>query len=127
MLHMDIFGPVSTQSLGGKKYTLVIVDEYSRYTWVFFLKHKSEAAEEIISFVKKMEVLNGNQVKQIRSDHGIDFRNHLLEYFCVDKGISQNFSSMRTPQQNGIAERRNITLIEVARSMIAESGLKNYF
>ena len=70
MLHMNLFGPVSTQSMGEKKYTLVIVDEYSRYTWVFFLKHKSEAAEEIISFIKKMEVLNGHQVKQIRSDHG---------------------------------------------------------
>ncbi|KAJ9556613.1 hypothetical protein OSB04_011227 [Centaurea solstitialis] len=99
LLHMDLFGPVNVQSIAGKKYTLVIVDEYSRYTWVFFLRSKSDAPEEIILFVRKMERLNN----------------------------LTNFSSVRTPQQNGVAERRNRTLIEAARSMLSEANLATQF
>ncbi|KAJ9557526.1 hypothetical protein OSB04_012140 [Centaurea solstitialis] len=126
-LHMDFFGPVNVQSIAGKKYTLVIVDEYSRYTWVFFLRSKSDAPEEIILFVRKMERLNNLTVRSIRSDHGTEFKNSTLETFFDQKGISQNFSSVRTPQQNGVAERRNRTLIEAARSMLSEANLATQF
>ncbi|KAI3672740.1 hypothetical protein L6452_38838 [Arctium lappa] len=101
ILHMDLFGPVNIQSIVGKKYTLVIVDEYSRYTWVIFLCYKSDTPEELISFVKKMEVLNNLTVRSIRSDHGTEFKNNSLNNFFENKGISHNFSSVRTPQQNG--------------------------
>ncbi|KAJ9557496.1 hypothetical protein OSB04_012110 [Centaurea solstitialis] len=127
LLHMDLFGPVNVQSIVGKKYTLVIVDEYSRYTWVFFLRSKSDAPEEIILFVRKMERLNNLTVRSIRSDHGTEFKNSTLETFFDQKGISQNFSSVRTPQQNGVAERRNRTLIEAARSMLSEANLATQF
>ncbi|KAJ9542306.1 hypothetical protein OSB04_028812 [Centaurea solstitialis] len=127
LLHMDLFGPVNVQSIAGKKYTLVIVDEYSRYTWVFFLRSKSDAPEEIILFARKMERLNNLTVRSIRSDHGTEFKNSTLETFFDQKGISQNFSSVRTPQQNGVAERRNRTLIEAARSMLSEANLATQF
>ncbi|KAJ9557721.1 LOW QUALITY PROTEIN: hypothetical protein OSB04_012335 [Centaurea solstitialis] len=126
LLHMDLFGPVNVQSIGGKKYTLVN-HEYSRYTWVFFLRAKSDAPEEIILFVRKMEKLNNLTVRSIRSDHGTEFKNSTLESFFEQKGISQNFSSVRTPQQNGVAERRNRTLIEAARSMLSEANLATQF
>ncbi|GKD71241.1 retrovirus-related pol polyprotein from transposon TNT 1-94, partial [Tanacetum coccineum] len=93
LLHMDLFGPVKPQTISHNKYTLVIVDEYSR----------------------KMENLNEVRVKELRSDNGIEFRNHKLEEFCDEKGISQNFSSLCTLEQNGVAERRNKTLIEAAK------------
>ncbi|KAJ9567585.1 hypothetical protein OSB04_003551 [Centaurea solstitialis] len=127
LLHMDLFGPINVQSIAGKKYTLVIVDEYSRYTWVFFLRSKSDAPEEIILFVRKMERLNNLTVRSIRSDHETEFKNSTLETFFDQKGISQNFSSVRTPQQNGVAERRNRTLIEAARSMLSEANLATQF
>ena len=127
LMHMDLFGPVSSPSFGGKRYCLVIVDEYSRYTWVFFLKAKGDATQEVISFIKKMENLNNCSVKHLRSDNGTEFRNNDLESFCDSKGISQNFSAPRTPQQNGVAERRNRTLIESARSMLIDAGLKTHF
>ncbi|KAJ9561516.1 hypothetical protein OSB04_006676 [Centaurea solstitialis] len=127
LLHMDLFGPVNVQSIAGKKYTLVIVDEYSRYTWVFFLRSKSDAPEEIILFVRKIERINNLTVRSIRSDHGTEFKNSTLETFFDQKGISQNFSSVRTPQQNGVAERRNRTLIEAARSMLSEANLATQF
>ncbi|KAI3745848.1 hypothetical protein L6452_08259 [Arctium lappa] len=127
LLHMDLFGSVNIQSIAGKKYTLVIVDEYSRYTWVIFLRCKSDTPEELISFVKKMEVLNNLTVRSIRSDHGTEFKNSSLNNFFENKGISHNFSSVRTPQQNGVAKRRNRTIIEAARSMLSDSHLPTQF
>ncbi|KAI3681723.1 hypothetical protein L6452_36527 [Arctium lappa] len=127
LLHMDLFGPVNIQSIAGKKYTFVIIDEYSRYTWVIFLRCKSDTPEELISFVKKMEVLNNLTVRSIRSDHGTEFKNSSLNNFFENKGISHNFSSVRTPQQNGVAERRNRTIIEAARSMLSDCHLPTQF
>ncbi|KAJ9547023.1 hypothetical protein OSB04_019566 [Centaurea solstitialis] len=94
-----------------------------RYTWVFFFQSKSDALEEIILFVRKMEKLNNLSIRSIRSDHNTDFKNSTLETFFDEKGISQNFSSARTPQQNGVVERRNRTLIEAAGSMLSEANL----
>ncbi|GKB62114.1 retrovirus-related pol polyprotein from transposon TNT 1-94, partial [Tanacetum coccineum] len=127
LLHMDLFGPVKPQTISHNKYTLVIVDEYSRYTWVFCLKKKSDAADCIMSFIRKMENLNEVRVKELRSDNGTEFRNHKLEEFCDEKGISQNFSSPCTPEQNGVAERRNRTLIEAARTMLNSAKLPKQF
>nr|KAJ0204922.1 hypothetical protein LSAT_V11C500296580 [Lactuca sativa] len=123
LLHMDLFGPIPVRSVGGNKYTLVVVDEFTRFTWVVFLKKKSHAAQEIFSLIRKNETLTGLKVKQLRSDHGTEFRNSTLEEFCDHKGIGQNFSAPRTPQQNGVAERRNRTLIEAGRTLMIHAGL----
>ncbi|KAI3752823.1 hypothetical protein L2E82_24860 [Cichorium intybus] len=123
LMHMDLFGPVPVASLAGKKYYLVIVDEFPRFTWVMFLRNKSDAATEIINLIKQSEVLFDLKVKQLRSDHGTEFRNQTLEDFCKEKGILQNFSAVRTPEQNGVAERRNQTLIEAGRTMVVDVGL----
>ncbi|KAI3746516.1 hypothetical protein L6452_08950 [Arctium lappa] len=88
LLHMDLCGPIRTQSLGGKKYVLVIVDDYSRYTWVKFLRSKDETPEVLITFLKTTQ-----------------------------------YSAARTPQQNGVVERRNRTLVEAARTMLSQSDL----
>ncbi|KAI3728046.1 hypothetical protein L6452_16674 [Arctium lappa] len=127
MLHMDLCGPVSTPSLSGRRYILVIIDEFTRYTWVFFLRYKSDTTEEIIKFIKKSEVLNGQLVRSVRSDNRTEFKKSMLDDFFNEKGISQNFSVVRTPQQNGVVERKNITLCEAARSMLSESHLPIYF
>nr|KAJ0186845.1 hypothetical protein LSAT_V11C900480300 [Lactuca sativa] len=124
---MDLFGPIPVRSLGGNKYTLVVVNEFTRFTWVVFLKKKSHAAQEIISLIRKNETLTGLKVKQLRSDHGTEFRNSTLEEFCDHKGIGQNFSAPRTPQQNGVAERRNRTLIEAGRTLMIHAGLPMSF
>nr|KAJ0217213.1 hypothetical protein LSAT_V11C300138650 [Lactuca sativa] len=127
LLHMDLFGPIPVRSLGGNKYTLVVVDEFTRFTWVVFLKKKSHATQEIISLIRKNETLTGLKVKQLRSDHGTEFRNLTLEEFCDHKGIGQNFSAPHTPQQNGVVERRNRTLIEVGRTLMIHAGLPMSF
>ncbi|GJV30143.1 retrovirus-related pol polyprotein from transposon TNT 1-94 [Tanacetum coccineum] len=114
-------------SINHEKYTLLIVDEYSRYTWVYFLKKKSHAAEMIMSFIRMVENQNDIKVKQIRTDNGTEFRNYELKSFCDEKGISQNFSSPYTPEQNGIAERNNITLIKAAKTMLNGLVLSKHF
>nr|KAJ0227304.1 hypothetical protein LSAT_V11C100050010 [Lactuca sativa] len=124
---MDLFGPIPVRSLGRNKYTLVVVDEFTRFTWVVFLNKKSHAAQEIISLIRKNETLTGLKVKQLRSDHGTEFRNSTLEEFCDHKGIGQNFSAPRTPQQNGVAEQRNRTLIEAGRTLMIHAGLPMSF
>ncbi|GJZ53889.1 retrovirus-related pol polyprotein from transposon TNT 1-94 [Tanacetum coccineum] len=120
---MDLFGPVTSRSINHEKYTLIIVDEYSRYTWVYFLKKKSQAPETIMSFTKRVK--NQNDIKQLRTDNGTEFKKSILVNFCDEKGISQNFSSPYTPEQNSVAERKNRTLIEAARTMLSGSKIPN--
>ena len=123
LLHMDLFGPVRVMSLGKKKYCLVIVDDFSRFVWTFFLHSKDEAASEIINFIVYAEKQYTLPVKCVRSDNGTEFKNSTLIDFYTSKGIKRQYSVPRTPEQNGVVERKNRTLIEAARSMIADSGL----
>ncbi|GKC16755.1 retrovirus-related pol polyprotein from transposon TNT 1-94, partial [Tanacetum coccineum] len=120
LLHMDLFGPITPRSINHEKYTLVIVDEYSRYTWVYFLKKKSQTPETIMSFIKRVENQNDIKVKQLTTDNDTEFRNSILINLCDEKGISQNFSSPYTHEQNGVAESKNRTLIEAARTMLLD-------
>nr|GEW57335.1 retrovirus-related Pol polyprotein from transposon TNT 1-94 [Tanacetum cinerariifolium] len=114
-------------SINHKKYTLVIVDEYSGYTWVYFLRKKSQAPEMIMSFIRMVENQNDVKVKQIKTDIGTEFRNHELEIFCLEKRISQTFSSPYIPEQNDVAEKKNKTLIEAAKTMLNGSILSKHF
>ncbi|GKA26776.1 ribonuclease H-like domain-containing protein [Tanacetum coccineum] len=123
MLHMDLFGPTFVSSLMNKKYCLVVTDDYSRFTWVFFLASKDETSGILKNFITEIENLVDKKVKIIRSDNGKKFKNRVMNEFCEKKGIKREFSVARTPQQNGVAERRNRTPIEVARTMLADSKL----
>src|ERR1043165_5836976 len=124
---MDLFGPVKIMSLGKKKYCLVIIDYYSRFTWVFFLFSKDEAAEIIKFFILQVEKQYSLSVKAIRSDNGTEFRNKTLDEFYLSKGIIKQFSVPRTPEQNGVVEGKNRTLIEGARTMFCSSFLLHHF
>ncbi|KAJ9545395.1 hypothetical protein OSB04_025102 [Centaurea solstitialis] len=97
------------------------------FTWLEFLRDKSEAAERIIAFIKRTQVLLGRRVRKIRSDNGTEFRNAKLQSFLEEVGITHNFSAVRTPQQNGVVERKNRTLVEATRSMMAHSGVPQQF
>nr|GEY30081.1 copia protein [Tanacetum cinerariifolium] len=118
LLHMDLCGPMKISSINGKRYVLVIVDDYSRYTWVHFLRSKDEAPEVIIKFLKRITVLLQSPVIIIRTDNGTEFKNQVLKEYFDTIGISHQMSSVRTPQQNGVVERRNRTLVEAARTML---------
>ncbi|GJX89031.1 retrovirus-related pol polyprotein from transposon TNT 1-94 [Tanacetum coccineum] len=115
---MDLYGPIRIASINGKRYVLVIVDDYSRYTWVLFLRSKDEAPEEIKTFLKKITVLLQAPVIIVRADHGIKFKNQVLQEYFNNVGISHQASSVHTPQQKGVVERRNRMLVEAARIML---------
>ncbi|KAK1441343.1 hypothetical protein QVD17_07191 [Tagetes erecta] len=123
MLHMDLFGPTNVQSIGRKSYCLVIIDDFTRFSWVYFLHAKSETAELLKEFIIKVENQLECKVKVLRSDNGTEFKNANVDLFCAEKGIARQFSAPRTPQQNGVAERKNRTLIEAARSMLADAKI----
>ncbi|GJW99184.1 putative ribonuclease H-like domain-containing protein [Tanacetum coccineum] len=118
MLHMDLFGPTFVSSLIHKNYCLVVTNDYSRSTWVFFLTTKDETSEILKRFIKEIENLVDKKVKIIRSDNGTEFKNKVMDDFYREKSIKREYSVARTPQQNGVAERRNRTLIEAARTMV---------
>ncbi|GJV72883.1 putative ribonuclease H-like domain-containing protein, partial [Tanacetum coccineum] len=126
-LHMDLFGPTSVRSINHASYCLVITDDCSRFCWVFFLAKKDETSGILKTFIRQIENQLNQKVKIIRSDNGTEFKNRVMLEFCGEKGIKQEFSNARTPQQNGVAERMNRTLIEAARTMLADSHLPTTF
>ncbi|GJY30578.1 retrovirus-related pol polyprotein from transposon TNT 1-94 [Tanacetum coccineum] len=128
LLHMDLFGPSAVRSYGGNRYTLVIVDDYSRYTWTRFLKDKTEAFDQFEIFSKKIQNQLGCTIVSIRTDHGREFDNEVqFGEFCDANGITHNFSAPRTPQSNGVVERKNRTLQEMSRTMLNEQSLPQKF
>jgi transposase InsO family protein len=127
LLHMDFMGPTRTASLGGKRYILVIVDDFSSYTWAIPLREKFDAFDAAQYLFKKIQAEQNCQIMRIRSDHGREFKNFKFEEFCLSYGIKQEFSSPITPQQNGVVERQNRVTQEMARVMIHSKNLAQHF
>jgi transposase InsO family protein len=107
LLHMDTIGSSRVRSMEGKWYVLVIVDDYSRYSWVFFLEIKDEVFEQFWSMALRLNNEHPNCLKAIHSDNGTEFRNDSFDQFCLEHGVVQQFSAPRVPQQNGVIERKN--------------------
>ncbi|GJZ85182.1 retrovirus-related pol polyprotein from transposon TNT 1-94 [Tanacetum coccineum] len=125
---MDLFGPSAVQSYGGNFYTLVIVDDYSRYTWTRFLKHKNEAFDQFEILSKRIQTQKGCPIISIRTDHGREFDNEVqFGAFCDANGITHNFSAPHTPQSNGVVERKNRTLQDMTRTMLNEQSIPQKF
>ncbi|GJY19726.1 putative ribonuclease H-like domain-containing protein [Tanacetum coccineum] len=101
LLHMDLFGPVSVESVNKKKYCLVVTDDCSKFSWVFFLAYKDETYDMLHDLIVGLENRLRHKVKTIRCDHGTEFKNQLMNEFCAKKGIKREYSIARTPQQNG--------------------------
>jgi transposase InsO family protein len=127
LLHIDLSGLITYISIGGSKYCFVIVDDYSRFTWVFFLQEKSQTHEILKKFLRRVQNEFGLRIKKIRSDNGTEFKNSQTEGFLEEEGIKHEFSSPYTPQQNGVVERKNITLMNMARTMLEEYKTSDQF
>jgi transposase InsO family protein len=120
LLHMDLFDPIAYISIGESKYCLVIVDDYSCFTWVFFLHEKSQTQETLKRFLRRAQNKFGLRIKKIRSDNGTEFKNSQIEEFLEEEGIKYELSSPYTAQQNGVVESKNRTLLDMARTMLDE-------
>jgi hypothetical protein len=124
---MDIFGLVAYVSIGGNKYGFVIVDDYSRYTRVFFMKDKSKVHEIFKKFATGAQNEFDMKIKRVRSDNGTEFKNTNIEEYLDEEAIGHELSVPYTPQQNGIVERKNRTLVEAARTMLDEYKTSDSF
>lgn len=127
IVHADLWGPARTESLAGSNYFLLFTDDYSRMSWVYFLKHKSEAFEYFRKFKAFVEKQSGKALKVLRTDRGGEFLSKEFNDFCEDEGIGRQLTTPYKPQQNGVAERKNRTVGEMARTMLKQKGLPDSF
>nr|GEV87608.1 retrovirus-related Pol polyprotein from transposon TNT 1-94 [Tanacetum cinerariifolium] len=118
LLHMDLCSPMHVASINGKRHILVIVDDYSRFTWVRFLRSKDENPEAIIKCIKSIQVHLNATVHNVRTDNGTEFVNQTLREFYENVGILHQTSVVRTPQQNGVAKAINTACYTQNRSLI---------
>ncbi|UYV76012.1 hypothetical protein LAZ67_13002147, partial [Cordylochernes scorpioides] len=127
LVHMDLCGPMPHQSLGGSKYFFVLVDDFSRRTFIYFLKNKDETLGKFEEFKTRVENELNLKIKDVRTDNGTEFTNHRFKNFSIKNGIHHQLSTTYSPQSNGVAERVNRTLIETARTLLFDSGLPMAF
>nr|GEW97202.1 hypothetical protein [Tanacetum cinerariifolium] len=127
LLHIDLCGPMRVASINGKRYVLVIVDDYSRYTWTHFLRSKDETPEVLIDFLRLVQRGLQAQVRIVRTDKGTEFLNQTLHAYFAAEWILHQTSVAQTPEQNGIVERQNRTLVEAARTMLSAAKIPLFF
>lgn len=127
LIHTDVCGPMQTATPGRKKYFLTLIDDYSRYTVVYFLENKSEVPAYIKEYVQYVKTKFNRKPKIIRSDNGGEFVNNSLKKFYAQEGIQAQHTTAYSPQQNGIAERKNRTLMEAARCMLFDANMKKKY
>ena len=129
LIHSDVCGPMSTDSVGGSKYYVTFIDDYTRYTVLYTMKSKSETLSKFREYVALMENATGHKVlqlrtvKRIRSDNGGEYTSKAFDEFCKGKGIKHEFTIPYSPQQNGVAERMNRTILDLAISMLHQTNL----
>lgn len=127
IVHTNMCGPTQTRALVNERYFMLFVDDYSRMTWVTFLQDKSQAFERFKIFQKMVEKESGYRLKCLRSDKGGEFTSNQFEYYCEKHGIRRQYSAPRTPQQNGVVERKSRTVKEMARTMLNEASLSDTY
>ena len=118
---------MQTTSLGGTRYFLIFVDDKSRFTWVYFIRKKRDVFEYFKEFKTMVEKQTGKSIKILRSDQGGEYTSGAFDTYCKKNEIVQHFTVSSTPQQNDVAERKNRTLVECARSMLKGKNISNGF
>ncbi|KAJ0468434.1 putative RNA-directed DNA polymerase [Helianthus annuus] len=127
LIHADLVGPMQTKSMGGNFYFFLLTDDYTRMSWVYFLNKKSESLEMFKKFKIKVEKESGYSIKALRTDRGGEFIGKVFNDFCALHGIRRDLTTPYTTEQNGIAERKNRTVVEMARCMLQAKRLSNRF
>ena len=126
-VHSDLWGPARKTSFGGARYMMTIVDDYSRKVWPYFLKHKYQAFDVFKEWKTMVERQTERKVKILRTDNGMEFCSKIFKSYCKSEGIVRHYTVPHTPQQNGVAERMNRTIISKARCMLSNAGLPKQF
>ncbi|KAL6286215.1 hypothetical protein ACE6H2_010605 [Prunus campanulata] len=127
LVHSDICGPITPASNAGKRYFITFIDDYSRKTWVYFLQEKSEALNAFKHFKAAAENEIEKTIKVLRTDRGGEYNSKAFENFCAIHGVRRQLTAAYTPQQNGVAERKNRTILNMVRSMQTKSCIPKSF
>lgn len=126
LVHGDLCGPITPATAAGNRYVFLLVDDYSRAMWIYFLKSKNEAFDAFKKFKALVET-GERKIETFRTDRGGEFTSHEFKLFCEENGIKRHYTAPYTPQQNGVVERRNRTVMEMARSLLKEMKLPTKF
>lgn len=126
LIHGDLCGPITPSTIAGNRYIFVLIDDHSRYMWTILLKEKGDAFEKFKKFKRLVEQESGMNVQTFRTDRGGEFISQEFISFCDDSGIKRHLTAPYTPQQNGVVERRNRTLLEMTRSILKHMRMPNY-
>ncbi|KAM1111108.1 hypothetical protein ACFX13_010490 [Malus domestica] len=127
LVHTDLCGPMQNESIGGNRYFITFIDDFSRMCWVYFLRNKSDTFNVFKKFKAFVELQSGFSLKKLRSDRGGEYTSHEFLDYCTSMGMERQLTIAYSPQQNGVAERRNRTICEMARSMMTEKGVPVIF
>ena len=120
-------GPITPESFSGKRYFISFVDDFSRKTWVYFLKEKSEVFKVFKKFRVMVEKETNKHIKAVRSDRGGEFTSTEFMKYCDEHGIRRFLTASYSPQQNGVAERKNRTILDMVRSMMKSKNMPKEF
>jgi hypothetical protein len=123
LIHSNVCGPMSMPSLNGQVYYVIFIDEFSRKSWIYFMKTKNETFKSFHEFKALIENQTGKPIRIPRSNNGGEYESHQFEDFCNEAGIKRQLTIPYNPQQNGVAERKNITIYEVAKAMMCDQDL----
>jgi transposase InsO family protein len=126
-VHTNLVGPTTTKGLKGERCFMLLVDDYTRMIDVFFLKNKSKDFKNFKIYKEMVENEMDSRIKCLILDNGGEFTSKEFMYYCNNHGIKRQFSIARTPQHNGVVERNNRTVQEMAQTMIMDSKLTNIF
>jgi transposase InsO family protein len=127
LVHGDLCGQITPPTPGGKAYFLLIVDDHSRFMWLELLATKDEALNYFKKFKIAAEVESGSRLKALRTDRGGEFNSRAFTVYCSEQGIRHNTTTAYTPQQNGVVERRNQTIVEMAGCMLKSMNVPGKF
>ena len=127
LVYTDVCGPMQTTSHAQNRYFILFTDDYSRMTWVYFMWQKSEVFNNFKKFKSRVEKQSGQYIKVLRSDNEKEYTSKQFYKFCEDEGVERQFTMVYTPQQNGVSERKNQTVMEMAKSMLHDKGLPKTF
>ena len=119
-IHSDICEPMSTKALSGAEYFVTFIDDHSRKTWIYFLKTKDEAFDRFREFKALMENTIGKKIKVLRSNNGGQYIDKDFTDFCAKEGIRREWTTPYNPEQNGVAERKNKTIVGAAKAILYE-------
>jgi transposase InsO family protein len=127
LVHADVCGPIKPSSFCKNRYFLIFIDDFSRKTLVYFLKEKSQVFEVFKKLKVFVEKQSGYYIKSLRSDRGGEFTSNEFKEFCEVNGIRRHLTVLRSPQQNGVVERKNMTILNMARSMLKAKRMPKEF